>query len=60
MATISRWNDDGVMTEEWLYWDNQTFMQQLGLTNNARRTHRTAAIGAGLSKPASSRHQATR
>jgi hypothetical protein len=27
MATIARWNEHGVMTEEWLYWDNQTFMQ---------------------------------
>lgn len=30
MATIGRWQD-GVMVEEWLFWDNQTFMQQLGL-----------------------------
>jgi len=31
MATFARWNDQGTMDEEWLYWDNQTYMQQLGL-----------------------------
>jgi len=30
MATIGRW-ENGVMAEEWLFWDNQTFMQQIGL-----------------------------
>lgn len=30
MVTIGRW-EDGVMKEEWLYWDNQEFMRQLGL-----------------------------
>lgn len=30
MATIGRW-ENGVMVEEWLYWDNQSFMQQIGL-----------------------------
>jgi len=30
MATIGRWQD-GVMAEEWLFWDNQTFMKQMGL-----------------------------
>jgi len=30
MATIGRW-DKGVMAEEWLFWDNQTFMKQIGL-----------------------------
>ena len=30
MATIGRWKD-GVMVEEYLFWDNQTFMKQLGL-----------------------------
>jgi hypothetical protein len=30
MATIGHWTD-GVMDEEWLFWDNQTFMNQLGL-----------------------------
>lgn len=31
MATIGRW-ENGVMAEEWLFWDNQTFMKQVGLT----------------------------
>jgi hypothetical protein len=31
MATIGHWKD-GVMDEEWLFWDNQTYMKQLGLT----------------------------
>lgn len=31
MATIGRWQD-GVMVEEWLFWDKQTFNKQLGLT----------------------------
>lgn len=30
MTTISRW-EQGVMVEEWLFWDNQAFMQQIGL-----------------------------
>lgn len=30
MATIGRW-EDGVMQEEWLYWDNATYMRQIGL-----------------------------
>ncbi|MGO0999981.1 ester cyclase [Lysobacter sp. CA196] len=30
MATIGRW-ENGVMVEEWLFWDNQTFMKQIGL-----------------------------
>jgi hypothetical protein len=30
MATIGRW-ENGVMQEEWLYWDNQTCMAQIGL-----------------------------
>lgn len=30
MATIGRW-ENGVMAEEWLFWDNQTFMKQVGL-----------------------------
>tara|TARA_R110002072_G_C7833290_1_gene524362 strand:+ start:359 stop:934 length:576 start_codon:yes stop_codon:yes gene_type:complete len=32
MATIGIW-EDGVMVEEYLYWDNQTYMNQLGLGN---------------------------
>lgn len=31
MATIGHWNADGVMTEEYLFWDNAAFMKQLGL-----------------------------
>ncbi|MGO1071124.1 ester cyclase [Lysobacter sp. CA199] len=29
MATIGRW-ENGVMVEEWLFWDNQAFMKQIG------------------------------
>lgn len=29
MVTIGRW-ENGVMKEEWLYWDNAAFMQQIG------------------------------
>jgi hypothetical protein len=32
MATIGRW-EGGVMVEEWLFWDNATFMKQIGLAN---------------------------
>lgn len=31
MATIARWNKDGVVFEEHLFWDNGAFMQQIGL-----------------------------
>ena len=31
MSTIGHWTDAGVMDHEWLFWDNQTFMKQLGL-----------------------------
>ena len=30
MCTIGRW-ENGVMVEEFLYWDNQTYYKQLGL-----------------------------
>lgn len=30
MVTIGRWKN-GTMAEEWLIWDNQTFMKQIGL-----------------------------
>jgi hypothetical protein len=33
MVTIGRWNDSGTMDEEWLFWDNLTFMKQIGLAN---------------------------
>lgn len=31
MATIGIWGEDGTMTEEHLFWDNQTYMNQIGL-----------------------------
>lgn len=31
MATIGHWNENGVMDEEYLFWDNLTFMRQIGL-----------------------------
>jgi hypothetical protein len=31
MVTIGHWNADGLMSEEFLYWDNQEFFRQLGL-----------------------------
>ncbi|WP_316675240.1 ester cyclase [uncultured Tolumonas sp.] len=31
MVTIGHWNKQGVMDEEWLMWDNQSFMKQIGL-----------------------------
>lgn len=31
MSTVGHWGADGKMTEEYLFWDNQSFMQQLGL-----------------------------
>ncbi len=30
MCTVGHWVK-GVMTEEWLYWDNATYMKQIGL-----------------------------
>jgi predicted ester cyclase len=30
MCTVGHWKD-GVMTEEWLFWDNATYMKQIGL-----------------------------
>jgi hypothetical protein len=30
MSTIGRWKD-GVMVEEWLFWDNHAYMKQIGL-----------------------------
>ncbi|MBW8823787.1 MAG: ester cyclase [Xanthomonadales bacterium] len=30
MTTIGRW-ENGLMEEEWLFWDNQAFMKQVGL-----------------------------
>ena len=31
MCTIGHWKD-GVMIEEWLFWDNQAYMKQIGLS----------------------------
>ncbi len=31
MATIGHWNKQGIMFEEFLYWDNGEFMKQIGL-----------------------------
>ena len=31
MATFGRWNSQGTMDEEYLFWDNQEFMKQIGL-----------------------------
>lgn len=31
MVTIGLWNDEGIMYEEYLFWDNLTYMKQLGL-----------------------------
>jgi hypothetical protein len=31
MATVGVWNRRGTMDEEFLFWDNQTFFQQIGL-----------------------------
>lgn len=30
MATLGHWTKDGVMDEEYLFWDNQAFMKQIG------------------------------
>lgn len=31
MATFGHWNEQGVMDEEYLFWDNQEFMKQIDL-----------------------------
>ena len=31
MCTVGHWTKDGTMDEEYLFWDNQTFMSQIGL-----------------------------
>ena len=33
MVTIGIWNAQGLMSEEYLFWDNQAFMKQIGLAN---------------------------
>jgi hypothetical protein len=32
MCTVGHWQD-GVMLEEWLFWDNATYMKQIGIGN---------------------------
>jgi hypothetical protein len=31
MSTVGRWNRQGTMDEEYLFWDNATYMKQLGI-----------------------------
>jgi hypothetical protein len=31
MATLGHWNKQGVMSEEYLFWDNATLMKQIGV-----------------------------
>jgi hypothetical protein len=31
MCTVGIWKEDGTMGEEYLFWDNQTYMNQIGL-----------------------------
>ena len=31
MCTVGRWNGSGTMDEEYLFWDNATYMRQLGI-----------------------------
>ena len=31
MATLGHWNKDGVMSEEYLFWDNAAYMKGLGI-----------------------------
>jgi SnoaL-like polyketide cyclase len=31
MCTVGHWNNQGIMDEEYLFWDNATYMKQLGL-----------------------------
>lgn len=31
MCTVGHWTKDGVMDKEYLFWDNQTYMNQIGL-----------------------------
>jgi hypothetical protein len=45
MVTIGRW-ENGVMKEEWLFWDDQAFIKQIPLANyspplTAARTDRS-------------------
>lgn len=31
MSTLGHWNSDGVMSEEYLFWDNDSLMKQIGV-----------------------------
>jgi hypothetical protein len=44
MATIGHWKGK-TMNHEWLFWDNQDFMKQLGLGNQARQTAHACEAG---------------
>lgn len=33
MSTVSHWGPDGTMDAEYLFWDNQSFMSQIGVGN---------------------------
>jgi len=39
---MGHWKD-GVMIEEWLFWDNQTYMNQIGLGKEAEEGGETSA-----------------
>lgn len=46
MATIGRW-EDGTMSEEWLFWDNQLFMRQIGLAERRAAVSRLRSRAEG-------------
>ena len=31
MTTFGHWTDAGAMDHEWLFWDNQAYLTQLGI-----------------------------
>jgi hypothetical protein len=31
MATVGRWNTQGTIDEEYLFWDNATYAKQIGI-----------------------------
>lgn len=35
MVTIAKWNEEGLITEEYLFWDNAEIMKQLGITQES-------------------------
>jgi len=32
VCAVGHWNKNGLMDEEYIFWDNQSYMQQLGIT----------------------------